>query len=71
MRAGAVVIAAVVFILSLAGCRTGCGTAYTDGLYHLDTYCPSYEKMPYSADSLLYFRDVVNDKYKFETEDTK
>jgi hypothetical protein len=67
MRAGAVVIAAVALLLSFAGCRT----AYTDGLYHLDTYCPSYEKMPYSADSLLYFRDVVNDMYKFETEDTK
>ena len=67
MRAGAVVIAVVVFIISLAGCRT----AYTDGLYHLDTYCPSYEKVPYSADSLLYFRDVVDDMYKLETEDTK
>lgn len=67
MRAGAVVVVAVALLLSLAGCRT----AYTDGLYHLDTYCPSYEKVPYSADSLLYFRDVVNDMYKFETEDTK
>lgn len=70
MRAGAVVISvvisAVALLLSLAGCRT----AYTDGLYHLDTYCPSYEKMPYSADSLLYFRDVVNDMYGFERKDS-
>lgn len=62
------VLVSVVLLLSVL---TGCRTAYTDGLYHLDTYCPSYEKVPYSADSLLYFRDVVNDMYKFETEDTK
>ena len=63
----AVLVSVVLLLSVLMGCRT----AYTDGLYHLDTYCPSYEKVPYSADSLLYFRDVVNDMYKFETEDTK
>ncbi len=59
------ILLAVLLLLS-----AGCSAVYTEGLYHIDTYDGSdmmNDGYP-MADSLHYFRDVVNG---ITTEDNK